>query len=255
MSLQARVLAERGATVVFFGWERQVQGYLAFGDALKETAPEAVTDLQEKGFQVRMVSGDSLETTGAIARELEVGPFVGQALAQDKVRIIRELQQQGHQVGMIGDGLNDAAALAQADVGFALGTRAGILSEAADITLLTDDPLKIREVIHLSTLSFTIIRQNLLFAFCYNILGIPLAVTGMLNPLIAVLAMFASSLTVVGNTMRIYRGSAERMGKTHSLDPVVQTIGPGGPRWQRYGRQSGPWKAGIRMAGSSRERS
>ena len=168
---QARVLSSGGATIVFFGWEEQVQGFLAFGDALKETAPEAVAGLQEKGFQIRMVSGDSLETTGAIARELAVGSFVGQALAQDKVRIIKELQQQGHHVGMIGDGLNDAAALAQADVGFALGTRAGILSEAADITLLTDDPLKIREVLHLSTLSFTIIRQNLLFAFLYNILG------------------------------------------------------------------------------------
>lgn len=210
---QAGVLSNGGATIVFFGWEEQVQGFLAFGDALKETAREAVSGLQEKGFQTWMVSGDSLETTGAIARELEVGPFIGQALAQDKVRIIQELQQRGHRVGMIGDGLNDAAALAQADVGFALGIRAGILAEASDITLLTDDPLKIRDVLHLSSLSFTIIRQNLLFAFFYNILGIPLAMTGMLNPLIAVLAMFASSLTVVGNTMRIYSGAADRQAR------------------------------------------
>ena len=106
---------------------------------------------------------------------------------------------------MIGDGLNDAAALAQADVGFALGTRAGILTEASDITLLSDDPSKIQEAIDLSGRTFSIIRQNLLFAFFYNILGIPLAMMGLLNPLIAALAMFASSLTVVGNTMRIYR--------------------------------------------------
>jgi heavy metal translocating P-type ATPase len=206
---QARALEAWGATIVFFGWEGQVQGFLAFGDALKETAQEAVSSLQKNGFRTWIVSGDSLETTGAIARELEVGPFIGQALAQDKVRIIKELQQQGHHVGMVGDGLNDAAALAQADVGFALGIRTGILSEAADITLLTDDPLKIRDVLHLSTLSFTITRQNLLFAFFYNILGIPLAMTGLLNPLIAVLAMFASSLTVVGNTLRIYSGTAD----------------------------------------------
>ena len=227
---QARVLSNGGATIVFFGWEGQVQGFLAFGDALKETAREAVSGLQEKGFQIWMVSGDSIETTGAIARELEVGPSIGQALAQDKVRIIKDLQQKGHRVGMIGDGLNDAAALAQADVGFALGTRAGILSEASDITLLTDDPLKIRDVLHLSTLSFTIIRQNLLFAFFYNILGIPLAMTGMLNPLIAVLAMFASSLTVVGNTLRIYKGSGEKIGETHSIDPVVQYGGQERPK-------------------------
>ena len=132
-------------------------------------------------------------------------PFVGQALPQEKVRIIKDLQDQGHRVGMIGDGLNDAAALAQADVGFALGTRAGILTEASDITLLSDDPSKIQEAIDLSGQTFSIIRQNLLFAFFYNILGIPLAMMGLLNPLIAALAMFASSLTVVGNTMRIYR--------------------------------------------------
>jgi heavy metal translocating P-type ATPase len=221
---RADALSKGGATIVFFGWDEKVQGFLAFGDALKDTARETVSGLQEKGYQVRMVSGDSPETTGAIAQELDVGFFVGQALARDKVRIIKELQQQGHHVGMVGDGLNDAAALAQADVGFALGTRAGILSEASDITLVTDDPLKIREVFHLSALSLRIIRQNLLFAFFYNILGIPLAMTGMLNPLLAVLAMFASSLTVVGNTMRIYRGTAdnpvrERL-ESEDLDPV-----------------------------------
>ena len=205
LASQAMGLSNGGATIVFFGWEEQVRGFLTFGDVLKETAGEAVSDLQEKGFQTWMVSGDSLETTGAIARTLGVSPFIGQALAKDKVRVIRELQQKGHRVGMIGDGLNDAAALAQADVGFALGTRAGILSEASDITLLTDDPLKIQEAFRLSTLSSRIIRQNLLFAFMYNILGIPLAMSGQLNPLLAVLAMFASSLTVVGNTLRIYR--------------------------------------------------
>ncbi len=205
LASQAMGLSNGGATIVFFGWEEQVRGFLTFGDVLKETAGEAVSDLQEKGFQTWMVSGDSLETTGAIARTLGVSPFIGQALAKDKVRVIRELQQKGHRVGMIGDGLNDAAALAQADVGFALGTRAGILSEASDITLLTDDPLKIQEAFHLSMVSSRIIRQNLLFAFMYNMLGIPLAMSGQLNPLLAVLAMFASSLTVVGNTLRIYR--------------------------------------------------
>ncbi|MBI5583145.1 MAG: cation-translocating P-type ATPase [Deltaproteobacteria bacterium] len=210
---RAGALEGGGMTLVFFGWEGQVQGFMAFGDALKERAREAVADLRAQGLQIGLISGDSPETTGAIARELAVGSFFGQVPARDKVRIIQDLQQQGHRVGMIGDGLNDAAALAQADVGLALGTRVGILTEAADITLVAGDPLKIREVLALAGRTTTIIRQNLLFAFLYNILAIPLAVTGRLNPLIAVLAMFASSLTVVGNTMRIFREGHREPGR------------------------------------------
>ncbi len=205
LDLQTESLESMGLTIIFFSWEGRIQGFLSFGDCLKEKAPKALSGLGQKGIQTLMVSGDSKETTGTIARELGIGPFFGQARPEDKVHIIKDLQRQGHRVGMIGDGVNDAAALAQADVGFALGTRAGILTEASDITLLSDDPSKIQEAIDLSGQTFNIIRQNLLFAFFYNILGIPLAMMGLLNPLIAALAMFASSLTVVGNTMRIYR--------------------------------------------------
>ena len=202
---QANIDEADGMTVTFFGWEGQAQGSLTFGDLLKESAREALSGLRQKGFHLWLLSGDSQETTAAIAHQLGIPAFLGQALPQDKVHLIKELQDQGHRVGMIGDGVNDAAALAQADVGFALGVRAEIITEASDITLLTDDPLKIREVIDLAKRTVSIIRQNLGFAFFYNILGIPLAVSGLLNPLIAVLAMFASSLTVIGNTMRLYR--------------------------------------------------
>jgi heavy metal translocating P-type ATPase len=202
---QAKFDEVEGMTVVFFGWNGQVEGLLTFGDLLKESAREALSDLRQKGFQLWMLSGDSKETTAAIAGQLGIPSFLGQASPLDKVRLIQDLQNQGHRVGMIGDGINDAAALAQADVGFALGIKAEILTGASDITLLTDDPLKIQEVIDLSKRTLLIIRQNLGFAFFYNILGIPLAMSGLLNPIIAVLAMFASSLTVIGNTIRLYK--------------------------------------------------
>jgi heavy metal translocating P-type ATPase len=194
-----------GMTVIFFGWEGQVEGLLSFGDLLKESAREALSVLRQKGYQLWMLSGDSQETTAAIAGRLGIVSFLGQALPQDKVRLIQKLQIQGHRVGMIGDGFNDAAALAQADVGFALGIKAEIIMGASDVTLLSNDPLKIEKVIDLSKRTMIIIRQNLGFAFFYNIFGIPLAVSGLLNPIIAVLAMFASSLTVIGNTIRLYK--------------------------------------------------
>jgi heavy metal translocating P-type ATPase len=202
---QAETLESMGLTITFFSWEGRIQGFLSFGDCPKEMAPKALSGLKQKGIRTLMASGDSKETTGSIARALGIGPFFGQARPEDKVHIIKDLQRQGHRVGMIGDGVNDAAALAQADVGFVLGTRAGIQTEASDIILMSDDPSKIQEAIDLSGQTFNIIRQNLLLAFFYNILGIPMAMAGLLNPLIAALAMFASSLTVVGNTMRIYR--------------------------------------------------
>ncbi|MBI4762985.1 MAG: cation-translocating P-type ATPase [Deltaproteobacteria bacterium] len=198
-----------GMTVVFFGWKGQVRGFITFGDQLKESARETLSYLRQRGYQLWILSGDSKETSAAVAGRLGISSFLGQALPQDKVDLIRELQKQGHRVGMIGDGFNDAAALAQADVGFALGTKAEISARASDVTLLTDDPMKIREVIDLSIRTMRIIRQNLGFAFLYNVLGIPLAMSGLLNPMIAVLAMFASSLTVIGNTMRLSKTASK----------------------------------------------
>jgi heavy metal translocating P-type ATPase len=206
---QAEIDEVEGMTVVFFGWNGQVEGIFTFGDQLKESAPKALSVLRQKGFQLWLLSGDSKETTAAIAGQLGIPSFLGQALPQDKVNLIRKLQNQGHQVGMIGDGFNDAAALAQADVGFALGIKAEILAGTSDITLLTDNPIKIPEALDLAKRTMLIIRQNLGFAFFYNILGIPLAMSGLLNPMVAVLAMFASSLTVIGNTLRLYPAASK----------------------------------------------
>jgi heavy metal translocating P-type ATPase len=202
---RASQLEAEGTTVVFFAWDNKVRGLLAFGDTLRERAKGVTAELQSRGVSIRLVSGDSKETTGTVARELGIDRFEGQALPQDKVAIVKGLQETGYRVGMVGDGINDAAALAQADVGFALCTGASLLREASDIALLTDDLSKILQALDLSKIATKITRQNLLFAYCYNTLAIPLAVIGVLNPLIAVLAMFGSSLTVIGNTLRISR--------------------------------------------------
>ena len=193
----------KGRTVVFFGWNGKVQGFLAFGDPLKEASPKTVQELHKKNMDVWLISGDAEATTRAVAAELGIQHYSGQMFPKDKVGVIKRLQNEGHRVGMVGDGINDAAALVQADVGLALGAGANVAREASDITLLTDDPSRILEVLGLSKLTMKTIRQNLAFAFFYNGLGIPLAVAGLLNPLIAVCAMFASSLSVIGNSLRI----------------------------------------------------
>jgi len=206
-SLEQRAVhfESKGSTVVFFGWDGGVQGLLSFGDRLKKAALPTFRELCRREISTLMVSGDSTETTRAVAYDLGITRAVGQALPKEKAAIIRELQERGHQVGMVGDGINDAAALAQADVGMATGGGANIIQEASAITIIGGSPATVLDVLDLSRLTTEIIHQNLFFAFFYNVLGIPLAVLGFLNPLVAVSAMFASSLTVIGNTLRISR--------------------------------------------------
>jgi Cu+-exporting ATPase len=132
-----------------------------------------------------------------------IAEFRGQALPFQKVEIIKMLQQGGKKVGMVGDGINDAAALAQADVGIAMLSGTNFALGSADIHLLSSDPVRILDVMNLSVQAVKAIRQNLFLAFIYNACAIPLAMSGLINPLIAVCAMFASSLTVIGNTLRI----------------------------------------------------
>ncbi|HME43146.1 MAG TPA: heavy metal translocating P-type ATPase [Syntrophorhabdales bacterium] len=193
----------QGMTVLFFGWEREVKGILVFGDPVKKGVAELVDRLRDLGVAVWLVSGDAKETTAAVAASVGIGEYRGQMLPVEKAHLVVSLQRAGHKVGMIGDGLNDAAALAQADVALACGVRADLIRETSDIAILTGDPGRVLDVLDLSQLTTRAIRQNLLFAFLYNVTAIPLAVTGMLNPLIAVTAMFGSSFTVIGNALRI----------------------------------------------------
>jgi len=199
----ARLHESGGATVAFLGWDRRVRGLLAFGDSVREGAREMIARLHAQGLTTWLVSGDSRETVSVIAESLGISHFQGEALPEDKVEIIRELQSMGHRVAMVGDGINDSAALARAEVGISMGAQSDITLEASQVSILADDLSGILFFHSLSNLTHRIMKQNLVLAFVYNVLGIPLAVAGALTPLAAVGAMFASSLTVIGNTLRI----------------------------------------------------
>ena len=200
-----KLMQSKGMTVVFFGWNDNAHGLLVLGDSLKEGALRTVQQLEKRGVRVWLVSGDAEATTRSVASELGIHDVFGKMLPQGKVDLIKTLQKEGRRVGMVGDGINDAAALAQADVGIAIGTLMNITQEASDMTLLTNDLTRVIEAFNLSTLTMRTVKQNLLFALVYNGLGIPLAVAGVLNPVIAVFAMLASSLSVIGNSLRILK--------------------------------------------------
>ena len=196
---------EGGLTVVFLAVAGEIKALLTFGDVVREGSYKVVRKLGESGIRTCLVSGDSTVTTGAFAKKLGMEFYHGDCYPVDKVNLIKKVQAEGVTVGMIGDGMNDLAALAQADTGFALGAKSGFIQKASDVTIISDEPEKLLVFLNLSAFAMRIIKQNLFFSFFYNILGVPLAILGFLNPIAAVTAMFASSLTVISNTMRILR--------------------------------------------------
>ncbi len=216
----------QGMTVLFFGWEGDVKGILVFGDPVKAGIRELVNRLRDRGIAVWLVSGDAKETTAAVAASVDIEEYRGQMLPAEKAHLIVSLMSAGRKVGMVGDGLNDAAALARADVGFAIGAGSDLIREASDIAILAAEPGRVLDVLDLSQLAAKTIRQNLLFAFLYNATAIPLAVSGLLNPLIAVVAMFGSSFTVIGNALRITRMKQTR--PLHDQRLQVSEAGAGG---------------------------
>jgi Cu+-exporting ATPase len=179
-------------------------------DAIKPEAPEALARLKRMGFELFVLSGDSKVVTGLVAKEIGIDRVIAEVGPADKAYEIKRLQEDGRVVGMIGDGLNDAAALAQADVGFAVGTGTDVAIEASDVTLVRGNLHALVSAVELSQSTVRTIRQNLFFAFLYNALCIPLAagvlypLTGLLlSPIVASAAMAASSLSVVGNSLRL----------------------------------------------------
>jgi len=198
-------LVEQGKTVIAVGGGGRVFGYLAIADKLRASSQEAVARLKDMGIEVVMLTGDNAATAKAIAAAAGVSNYRAQVLPGEKAAAVAAFKTDGRVVGMVGDGVNDAPALAAADVSFAIGAGSDVAIEAADIALMRNDLLSVVDAIRLSRATLSKIRQNLFFAFIYNVLGIPLAAAGMLNPVIAGAAMALSSVSVVSNSLLLRR--------------------------------------------------
>ncbi|MFZ5502863.1 MAG: heavy metal translocating P-type ATPase [Pseudomonadota bacterium] len=202
------VLQQQGKTVIALARANSLLGYIAFADQLRGSSRAAVARLHDMGIRVVMLSGDNQAVASAIAAQAGIKEFRAGVLPQDKASHLQSLQSGGKRVGMVGDGINDGPALAAADVSFAMRSGSDIAIAAADITLMHNNLMGVVDAISLSRATLGKIRQNLFFAFFYNVLGIPLAVLGMLNPVIAGAAMAMSSVSVVGNASRLKRWRA-----------------------------------------------
>lgn len=194
-----------GRTAVLVAWDGEVRGLLVVADQVKPTSREAVARLRALGLEPVLLTGDNAAVAHAIADEVGIERVTAEVLPQDKVAVITALQAEGRVVAMVGDGVNDAAALAQADLGLSMGTGTDAAIEASDITLVRGDLRSAADAIRLSRTAFRTIRVNLFWAFAYNVAAIPLAALGLLSPMIAGAAMALSSVFVVGNSLRLRR--------------------------------------------------
>lgn len=210
--VRTEALAERfaaseadGATAVMAAWDGSARGVLVLRDPVKDTSADAVAQLRVLGLRPVLLTGDNAGAARAVARTVGIpeADVVAEVLPADKVSVVQRLQAEGRRVAMVGDGVNDAAALAAADLGLAMGTGTDVAIEAADVTLVRGDLRSAAQAIRLSRRTLRVIQQNLFWAFAYNVAAIPLAASGLLNPMIAGAAMAFSSVLVVGNSLRL----------------------------------------------------
>ncbi|MCT7656898.1 heavy metal translocating P-type ATPase [Mycobacterium deserti] len=195
----------QGQTVVAVGWDGQPRGLLVVADSVKPSSAEAVAHLRRLGLTPIMVTGDNEPAARTVAQQVGIDEVIAEVLPAEKVGVVKRLQAEGKAVAMVGDGVNDAAALAQADLGLAMGSGTDVAIEASDLTLVRDDLRAVPDAIRLSRKTLATIKGNLFWAFAYNVAALPLAAAGLLNPMIAGAAMALSSVFVVSNSLRLRR--------------------------------------------------
>ncbi len=196
-------LEEEGKTAMTIAFNNEVKGIIAVADQLKESSKAAISELKNMGLEIYMITGDNERTARAIAKEVGIENVLADVLPENKAQVVEDLKSKGKNVGMVGDGINDAPALVAADVGFAIGTGTDVAMEASDITLMSGNLDSIVTAIRLSHRTMRTIKQNLFWAFFYNTVGIPFAALGFLNPMVAGAAMAFSSVSVVSNSLRL----------------------------------------------------
>jgi Cu+-exporting ATPase len=215
MAADAETMRADGQTVMFVAVDGKLAGLIGVADPIKETTPEAIRQLHEEKIRIVMLTGDSRTTAQAVASKLGIDDVVAEVLPEDKSKEVQRLQEEGHFVAMAGDGINDAPALAKAQIGIAMGTGTDVAMESAGVTLIKGDLVGIVRARRLSRATMRNIKENLLFAFVYNALGVPIAAGALypvfgllLSPMIAAAAMSFSSVSVVGNALRLRRMKA-----------------------------------------------
>jgi Cu+-exporting ATPase len=201
---------DEGRTAIVVGWDGRARGVVVVADTVKDSSADAIAQLRALGLTPVLLTGDNQRAARAVAAQVGIDEVVAEVLPADKVAVVQRLQDEGRVVAMAGDGVNDAAALAQADLGLAMGTGTDVAIEASDITLVTGDLRAAADAIRLSRRTLGTIKTNLFWAFAYNVAAIPLAAAGLLNPLVAGAAMAFSSVFVVTNSLRLRRFKADR---------------------------------------------